>query len=243
MKRYLVTIATVAFTILIFGRSWTTVATAQVCDGPICQMMEKPAQFVQKAVQFPNRVVQQVRPDNRPVARVFNRIFTRRQNMRCEIQWDIRAGSASTWSDVPQITTVIEPELEITLATQTAAAQDDDLRSFRRAVNEMADRAVREGEINRLERMRVRFSLALPNVCREMKKMTEAELVLADPAYQGIIDWENFDVEKFRQVMEIILAFIKGLGLVNHSAVPQPPFSLPIQIARSGLDRRIPSTA
>lgn len=60
------------------------------------------------------------------------------------------------------------------------------------------------------DRVRVAIWLALPGVAREMEAAVSMELALGgnEAAAQGIIDWENFDPEKFMVLIEAIIKII-----------------------------------
>lgn len=82
---------------------------------------------------------------------------------------------------------------------------------FQKAVFNAVREARKAGTVSVREAMRIRAAVCLSNIGRECKELTEAEL---EAEFGGIIDWDNFDVEKFTQLVTVVLQILAAFGVL-----------------------------
>ncbi len=74
----------------------------------------------------------------------------------------------------------------------------------------VVERAMSEQKVSVLMRLRIRMRLALPALRREIESAVSEELAFAGVVgAAGLIDWENFDPEKFAALVEAIIKIIQ----------------------------------
>ncbi len=77
------------------------------------------------------------------------------------------------------------------------------------------ENAAEATNLNPLQRLRVRFWLVAPRTRQHIEQAVTLELAFAEVATVGanrLIDWDNFDPDKFDRFIEALLKFIEGLS-------------------------------
>lgn len=82
---------------------------------------------------------------------------------------------------------------------------------FQKAVFNAVREARKAGTISVREAMRVRAAVCLANIGRECQSLAETEL---EAEFGGLIDWDNFDVEKFAQLVAVVLQILAAFGVL-----------------------------
>lgn len=85
---------------------------------------------------------------------------------------------------------------------------------FNRTIRNATREARARGEISRLQQLRINTAISLPRISRELESLLAAEFALETNA-SGLIDWENFDPEKFLELVKTIILILQlfGIGL------------------------------
>ena len=85
--------------------------------------------------------------------------------------------------------------------------------AFRRKLSEACDIGVQSGKITRIQKFRIMATTIFPRQRKALEQHITLEFALdEDAAASGLIDWENFDVEKFVEILEAIMMFIEFLS-------------------------------
>jgi len=80
-------------------------------------------------------------------------------------------------------------------------------------MKEFCDKAVAENKMTRIQRFRINMKLLLPNVRKELESALTLELALQGEAtVNGLIDWDNIDVDKLIQIIEVIMQLIEFIS-------------------------------
>ena len=129
------------------------------------------------------------------------------------------------WLDNVQPQPVSQPPiLDIPSFDSLIASPVDDLQSkaveslkigdrqFIRTVRDATNKARSAGKISTLQQARILAAVRLPNVGKEVEQLIAAELDVPMSA-TGLIDWENFDPEKFLVLIEGILKILLIFGI------------------------------
>lgn len=83
------------------------------------------------------------------------------------------------------------------------------------AVEMACNHQVKAGQLKRRQKVRILASLALRGIKQEVESRVTAELKLdaTVKTKEGLIDWENFDPEKFKILVEMIIAILKAFNI------------------------------
>lgn len=88
--------------------------------------------------------------------------------------------------------------------------------SFVEKMREFCDKAIAEGKMNRIQKFRVLAACVLPRKRKLFETELASELQLdAEMAAQGLIDWDNIDVDKLIQIIEAIMMLIEFISKLS----------------------------
>lgn len=98
------------------------------------------------------------------------------------------------------------------LGVQAAEALRIGDRDFVRKVREATTEGRKQGKLSALQQARILAAIRLPRIGREVEQMIAAEFEVPVSA-TGLIDWENFDPDKFLQLVEAIIKILLMFGI------------------------------
>lgn len=110
---------------------------------------------------------------------------------------------------VPQLT--FEPVRDQPSESSASGAMALD-RPFVRTVRAATIEARAAGKINLMQQARIMAAVRLTRMGPEIESLAAMEMQL-EPSATGLIDWENFDPEKFMVLIEAILKILMTFGI------------------------------
>jgi hypothetical protein len=112
--------------------------------------------------------------------------------------------------DFVQESYIVSPSEDLQIQAVESLRVGD--RAFIRTVRDATSAARQAGKISVLQQARVLAAVRLPRVGKEVEQLIAAELEVPTSA-TGLIDWENFDPEKFMALIEGILKILLLFGI------------------------------
>ncbi len=116
---------------------------------------------------------------------------------------------------VPVVSTVVNPSFAPdpdSSEVQAAAIGDT---AFHRTVRKASSAEVRAGRMTRFQQAKLLGAVRLTGIGAATEELAGAEMVTQGAAVdaQGLIDWENFDPEKFAALIEQIIKILLMFGI------------------------------
>jgi hypothetical protein len=84
--------------------------------------------------------------------------------------------------------------------------------SFSRLLRKSAQAEFQKGNLSRMDLIRINVASRLPKRSKEIESYLYSEFDM-EPDANGIIDWDNFDPDKFRSFVETVLLILKLFGI------------------------------
>jgi hypothetical protein len=95
---------------------------------------------------------------------------------------------------------------------QSLTVEATSKNQFSKLVQEATKQQRELGNITLLQQIRINTASRLPRLSKEMETMLAAEFAVETNA-QGLIDWENFDPDKFLEFVKAIILILKLFGI------------------------------
>lgn len=105
---------------------------------------------------------------------------------------------------------IVSPSADLQIAAAESLRIGD--RQFVRTVRDASSEARKAGKISALQQARIMAAVRLTRLGREVEQLAAAEMQVEVSA-TGLIDWENFDPEKFLALIETILKILLLFGI------------------------------
>lgn len=88
--------------------------------------------------------------------------------------------------------------------------------AFINKMEQFCDKAIAEGKMRRLQKLRVMSCCFFPRKREILEQELASELALdTEMAANGLIDWDNIDVDKLIQIIEAIMMLIEFISKLN----------------------------